>query len=57
MSHSINPTDPRIAIVQFPILSDDSETVKQQAVPTPTVPVKVVAPAGSGGVTQKRVSK
>ena len=56
MSHSVNSSDSRSSLVQFPFDSDDCETVKQQAVPTPTVPVPVVKATGSS-VAAKKVSK
>jgi hypothetical protein len=56
MSDSINPSDSRPVFTKFPMLSDDSETEKQKAIPTPTVSVKVVFAHG-GAATVKRVSK
>ena len=55
MSHSVNSSDSRSSLVQFPFDSDDCETVKQQAVPIPTVPVPVVKATGSS-VAAKKVS-
>ena len=49
-------TDPRPMIVQFPFLSDDSETVKAQAVPTQNEPVQVSYP-GALGIPVKIFSK